>query len=134
VSRLDRNVPIGDSLEMSPWFVVVAAGLVVSSYSREMERQADVLGTQILATGQYAADGLHNLMVTLRQEYGGGGGSWLASHPAPDDRVGYLKQLVDQGGFNRYAYEGVETHLKMRKKMSKLMTDFKLENGIDAED
>jgi predicted Zn-dependent protease len=75
----------------------VAAGLVVSSYSREMERQADVLGTQILATGQYAADGLHNLMVTLRQEYGGGGGSWLASHPAPDDRVGYLKQLVDQG-------------------------------------
>jgi hypothetical protein len=35
-----------------------------------MERQADVLGTQILATGQYAADGLHNLMVTLKEEYG----------------------------------------------------------------
>jgi predicted Zn-dependent protease len=111
----------------------IAAGLIVSSYSREMERQADVLGTQILATGQYAADGLHNLMQTLQEEYGSSGISWFASHPAPEERVGYLKQLVDQGGFNRYAYEGVETHLKMRKKMTKLMTEFKLENGIEDE-
>jgi predicted Zn-dependent protease len=111
----------------------IAAGLIVSSYSRDMERQADVLGTQILATGQYAADGLHNLMVTLKEEYGEGGISWFASHPAPDERVGYLKQLVDQGGFSRYAYEGVEPHLKIRKKMTQLMTQFKLENGIQTD-
>jgi predicted Zn-dependent protease len=111
----------------------IAAGLVLSSYSREMERQADILGTQILATGQYAADGLHNLMVTLKEEYGSNGVSWFASHPAPDDRVGYLKQLVDQGGFNRYTYEGVEEHLIMRRKMMQLMTQYKLENGITDE-
>ena len=47
----------------------IAAGLIVSSYSRDMERQADVLGTQISATArQYAADGLHNLMVTLKED------------------------------------------------------------------
>jgi hypothetical protein len=111
----------------------IAAGLIVSSYSRDMERQADVLGTQISATGQYAADGLHNLMVTLKEDYGERGVSWFASHPAPDERVGYLKQLVDQGGFSRYAYEGVEPHLKIRKKMTQLMTQFKLENGIQTE-
>lgn len=110
----------------------IAAGLIVSSYSREMERQADVLGTQILATGQYAADGLHNLMVTLKEEYGEGGVTWFASHPAPQDRVEYLKQLVDQGGFKRYAYEGVEPHLKIRKKMTQLMAEFKLENGLES--
>jgi predicted Zn-dependent protease len=110
----------------------IAAGLVISSYSREMERQADILGTQILSTGQYAADGLHNLMITLREEYGTGV-SWFSTHPATDERVGYLKQLVDQGGFNRYTYEGVEKHLKMRRKMIDLMTQYKLEEGITNE-
>ncbi|HEY9880683.1 MAG TPA: M48 family metalloprotease [Leptolyngbyaceae cyanobacterium] len=107
----------------------IAATLVVSEYSRDMERQADVLGTQILAAGNFAADGLHNLMVTLREENDGGSGlNWFASHPAPDERVGYLKQLVDQGGFNRFAYEGVEPHLKIRKQVEKLMADCEREN------
>ncbi len=107
----------------------VAANLIVSSYSREMERQADILGTKLLTTNQYAADGLHNLMITLEEEYGNQGVSWFASHPNPSDRVAYLKQLIDQGGFNRYAYEGVETHLKMRHKMGQLLTEYKLEQA-----
>ena len=126
-SSLGAFIPI-------PEVANIAAGLIISGYSREMERQADVLGTQILSTGQYAADGLHNLMVTLREEYGEGGIRWFASHPAPDERVGYLKLLVDQGGFSRYAYEGVEPHLNLRKKMAQLMTQFKLENGIETEE
>jgi predicted Zn-dependent protease len=106
----------------------LAANLIVSSYSREMERQADVLGTQILAAGDYAADGLHNLMITLRDENRGRNGlNWFASHPAPDDRVGYLKQLVEQGGFNRFAYEGVEPHLKIRQQVSQLVADYERE-------
>ncbi|MBD0334399.1 MAG: M48 family metalloprotease [Cyanobacteria bacterium Co-bin13] len=106
----------------------LTANLIVSSYSREMERQADVLGTQILAAGDYAADGLHNLRITLREENSGRTGlPWLASHPAPNDRVGYLKQLVEQGGFNRFAYEGVEPHLKIRQQVSKLMADYERE-------
>ncbi|MBD0269483.1 MAG: M48 family metalloprotease, partial [Cyanobacteria bacterium Co-bin8] len=107
----------------------LTANLIVSSYSREMERQADVLGTQILAAGDYAADGLHNLMITLGEENRerSGGLNWFASHPAPDDRVGYLKQLVEQGGFNRFAYEGVEPHLKIRQQVSKLVADYERE-------
>ncbi|MBE9113075.1 M48 family metalloprotease, partial [Nodosilinea sp. LEGE 07298] len=111
----------------------IAAGLIVSSYSRDMERQSDILGTKLLANNRYAADGLHNLMITLEEEYGNRGVSWFASHPNPGDRVSYLKQLIDQGGFDRYAYEGVETHLKMRHKMSRLLTEYKLEQGIEAD-
>jgi predicted Zn-dependent protease len=99
-----------------------------------MERQADILGTKILSNGRYAADGLHNLMKTLKDEYGSGGVSWFASHPNPEERISYLKQLVDQGGFNRYAYEGVETHLNMRHKMARLITEYKLEQGLEDED
>ncbi|HEY9737452.1 MAG TPA: M48 family metalloprotease [Trichocoleus sp.] len=112
----------------------LAANLVVSGYSREMERQADVLGTQILAVGNYAADGLHNLMVTLGEEKSDRSGiSWFSSHPAPDERVGYLKQLIDQGGFNRFAYEGVEPHLKVRKQVEKLMVEYKRENAAEEQ-
>jgi len=50
-----------------------------------MERQADALGTRLIALG-YAADGLRNLMVTLTQEKSFLP-SWLASHPAPGDRL-----------------------------------------------
>ncbi|HIK44657.1 MAG TPA: M48 family metalloprotease [Leptolyngbyaceae cyanobacterium M65_K2018_010] len=107
----------------------IAANLIVASYSRDMERQADILGTKILANGNYAADGLHNLMVTLKEESGNAGISWFASHPNPEARISYLKQLVDQGRLNRYAYEGVETHLKMSQKMNQLLTQYKLEQA-----
>lgn len=100
----------------------IAAGLAFSSYSRQMERQADILGTQLLSAAGYAADGLHNLMVTLQEEAGDRGGiQWFASHPAPEERVDYLKQIVEIGGFNRYAYEGVASHLAMRQRVERLM-------------
>ncbi|MEM1292558.1 MAG: M48 family metalloprotease [Cyanobacteria bacterium P01_H01_bin.162] len=99
----------------------IAASLAFSSYSREMERQADILGTQLLSVGGYAADGLHNLMITLQEESDGTGGlSWFASHPAPAERVDYLKQIVEVGGFNRYAYEGVASHLAIQERVARL--------------
>lgn len=84
----------------------------LSGYSRKMERQADVVGTQILAAGGYAADGVYNVMLTLNEEAQEGprAPAWIASHPNPEDRVAYLQNLVDRGGYNRYAYEGVIPH------------------------
>jgi predicted Zn-dependent protease len=93
----------------------IAAGLAVTNYSRQMERQADILGTQMLSAAGYAADGLHNLMITLQAEVGDRGGiQWFSTHPAPTERVDYLKQIVEVGGFNRYAYEGIAPHLTIQ--------------------
>ncbi len=83
----------------------------MSGYSRKMERQADIVGTQILASGGYAADGVYNVMVTLNEQAEGRSvPTWISSHPNPADRVSYLKALVERGGYNRYAYEGVASH------------------------
>ncbi|MEL7070158.1 MAG: M48 family metalloprotease [Cyanobacteria bacterium J06581_3] len=88
----------------------------MSGYSRDMERQADVVGTQILASSGYAADGVYNVMVTLNEQAEGRNvPTWISSHPNPEDRVGYLKTLVERGGYNRYAYEGVATHEEIQK-------------------
>ncbi len=83
----------------------------LSGYSRQMERQADIVGTQILAASGYAADGTYNVMVTLNEEdEGSRAPTWISSHPNPEDRVAYLQNLVERGGYNRYAYEGVASH------------------------
>ncbi|RZM82027.1 M48 family metallopeptidase [Leptolyngbya iicbica] len=101
----------------------LAANLIFSSYSREMERQADILGTQLLSAAGYAADGLHSLMITLEDEVGDRGGvQWFSSHPAPEERVDYLQQIVEVGGFNRYAYEGVAPHLTIQQRVARLAT------------
>ncbi|MEM8545749.1 MAG: M48 family metalloprotease [Cyanobacteria bacterium P01_H01_bin.119] len=114
----------------------IAASLIFSEYSREMERQADILGTQLLAAGGYAADGLHNLMLTLQEEVGDGSGiRWFSSHPAPAERVDYLKQIVEVGGFNRYAYEGVEPHLAIQQRITRLtQSDSEAEEAAVTDD
>ncbi|MCU0552455.1 MAG: M48 family metalloprotease [Leptolyngbya sp. Prado105] len=114
-------------------FIPYVGGLITDittlSYSREMERQADVLGTRLLASTDYAADGLYNLMVTLRKQEEEKQRTlpptWLASHPLPTDRVNYLQALIINTGYNRYAFEGVEQHSAIQAKVSKLLKDHK---------
>lgn len=114
-------------------FIPYVGGLIgdlsVLNYSRDMERQADVLGTRLLASTGYAADGLHNLMVTLeRQEekrQRPTPPAWLASHPLPPERIQYLEALITNTGYNRYAYEGVERHAMLQPKVEKLLKDYK---------
>ncbi|MGD1905462.1 MAG: M48 family metallopeptidase [Leptolyngbyaceae cyanobacterium] len=116
LSSLASFIPI-------PEIANVAAGLAITGYSRQMERQADVLGTQLLATAGYAADGLHNLMVILEAEVGDRAGiQWFSTHPAPDERVAYLQRIVEAGGYNRYAYEGVAPHLAAQARILALQT------------
>lgn len=97
------------------------ANLLVLDYSRDMERQADILGTRMLASAGYAADGMRNLMVSLAAQDKGTPFPWLSSHPVSRDRVRYLEQLIQENGYNRYAYEGVERHLAMQAKAQEIL-------------
>ncbi|OKH24354.1 M48 family metallopeptidase [Chroogloeocystis siderophila] len=97
------------------------ANLVSLNYSREMEQQADVLGTRLLASTGYAADGLRNLMVTLQKEETGTPFTWLSSHPATSDRIRYLESIIQRYGYNRYAYEGVTRHNQIKQRVEKLL-------------
>jgi tetratricopeptide (TPR) repeat protein len=86
-----------------------------AQYSQEQERQADILGTRVLSKAGYAADGLRNLMVTLNKQSKEQTTRWNSSHPAPQERVNYLESLIQRNNYNRYAFEGVKTHLNMQK-------------------
>jgi tetratricopeptide (TPR) repeat protein len=98
-------------------FVNVFSDLVTAQYSRDNERQADVLGTRVLAKSGYAADGLRNFMATLNQKSGDAPRSLTATHPAPIERVRYLENLIQTNNYNRYAYEGVKKHQEIQKRL-----------------
>lgn len=101
----------------------LGTNLLVFSYSRDMERQADELGTRLLASSDYAADGLQNLMVTLQQEQSDRpvAPAWLSTHPDTSERIDTMTYQIQANGYNPYRYEGVERHLQMQARVAALL-------------
>lgn len=103
-----------------PYVGSLAGSLLTLNYSREMERQADVFGTRMLVTAGYAADGVRNLMVTINEKEKSSSPAWLSTHPETQERVRYLETLIASNNLNRYAYEGVSEHEKIKQRVAKL--------------
>jgi len=102
-----------------------AANLLVLDYTRDTEREADLVGTRILAASQYAADGLYGFMKTVEAQADDRPPVWLASHPKPGDRARNIKQAIVSHGYNRYAYEGVAEHQKIRAQVEAIIEQCK---------
>src|SRR3954468_6788253 len=65
-------------------------GTVLLRYSRDFEKQADLLGSQIMARAGYDPRALAHMFETIeRQAKGGDGPEWLNSHPNPGNRTEY---------------------------------------------
>ncbi|MGF1534854.1 MAG: M48 family metalloprotease [Elainellaceae cyanobacterium] len=111
VANVLRVVPYGG----------VATNLAVLSYSRDMERQADRLGTRMLAASPYAADGMARLMETLEEENPRGNFDWLSTHPDTPERIRRLNSLIEANGYNRYAYEGVDEHQRIQERVRRIL-------------
>ena len=65
-------------------------GTVFLKYSREYEKQADLLGAQIMARAGYDPRDLARMFETIQKESRGGGPQWLSSHPDPGNRSAYI--------------------------------------------
>lgn len=64
----------------------IAAGYFLR-YSRDYERQADILGSQIMARAGYDPRDLANMFRTIERQSGGSRSpEWLSSHPDPGSR------------------------------------------------
>ncbi|HEY9673166.1 MAG TPA: M48 family metalloprotease [Waterburya sp.] len=116
IANVTQYIPLGGT----------AADLIVLNYSRDMERQADALGTRILASSGYAADGLHNLMVTLdKEERDRPIFAWLSTHPDTGERIRNIETLIQRNSYNRYTYEGVSRHVEIQKRVAQLLKEYK---------
>jgi predicted Zn-dependent protease len=132
--RVAEATLLGNVVQFVPLGGVVG-NIAMLDYSRDQERQADLLGTRILSASDYAADGLRNLMVTLAEETGSGLGiEWLSTHPLTGDRIRYLEETIVRNGYNRYAYEGVEAYEEIQARVERLLSERNAENNQEDDD
>jgi hypothetical protein len=65
-------------------------GTYFLKYGREYEKQADLLGAQLMAEAGYDPRALATMFETISRQSGGGGPEWLSSHPNPGNRSSYI--------------------------------------------
>jgi beta-barrel assembly-enhancing protease len=105
------------------WGQVVSAGsqfgfgTAFLRFSREYEKQADLLGVQIMARAGYDPRDMANVFKTIEKESGPGGPQWMSDHPNPGNRYEYIldeaKRLrVENPIRDTHAFEQVQAHLK----------------------
>ena len=74
-------------------------GTILLRYSRDFEKQADLLGSQIMARAGYDPRALAHMFETIEREAKESGGSgnpqWLSSHPNPGNRTQYINKEAD---------------------------------------
>jgi Zn-dependent protease with chaperone function len=71
-------------------------GTWLMKYSREYEKQADLVGAQIMARAGYDPRDLAHMFETIQKQGGNGGPEWLSSHPNPGNRTQYITQEASQ--------------------------------------
>lgn len=91
-------------------------GAAFLRYSREYERQADILGAQIMARSGYDPRDMASMFRTIEQEGGGRAPEWLSNHPNPGNRAEYITReaqslRVQNPIRNTEGFETVQSHL-----------------------
>ena len=72
------------------------SGTMFLKYGREYERQADLLGAQIMARAGYDPRDMASMFQTIQAKGGGGGPEWLSSHPNPANRYDAITKEAAQ--------------------------------------
>lgn len=85
-------------------------------YGREYEKQADIMGAQLMARAGYNARDMAAMFRTIEKQGGASGPEWLSDHPNPGNRSAYIEKeatllrvsnpVTDTSGFAR-----VKSHL-----------------------
>ena len=65
----------------------IGLGTYFLKYGREYERQADLLGVQIMARAGYDPRQMAHMFETIERQGGNRGPEWLSDHPDPGNRV-----------------------------------------------
>ena len=71
----------------------MAGTLIARGYGRKEEYEADRHGVDILRRAGYSKDTMIDALSWIRRVSGAGGGGFLSTHPALDDRIAELQRL-----------------------------------------
>jgi Zn-dependent protease with chaperone function len=81
---------VGSAVQQGSQF---GLGTLLLKYSREYEKQADILGAQLMARAGYDPNDLARMFEIIeKQSKGSGAPEWLSDHPNPGNRSQYIAQ------------------------------------------
>jgi predicted Zn-dependent protease len=84
---------LGGAIVGAPELGQAAAAGIITPYSRNFEKQADIVGANIMARAGYDPRDLANMFRTIAGENGGQRApEWISSHPDPGNRFNYINQ------------------------------------------
>lgn len=78
-----------------------AANSVLLRFSRDAERQADLLGTQILYDSNYDPRAMVQFFEKIQASGGSRGSDFFSSHPNPGNRIGSVNDEIQKLGGSR---------------------------------
>jgi Peptidase family M48 len=74
----------------------IGLGTYFLKYGREYERQADLMGAQIMAAAGYDPRRMADMFRTIERQGGSGGPEWMSSHPNPGNRYDAINREAAQ--------------------------------------
>ena len=91
-------------------------GAYFMKYGREYERQADLMGAQIMARAGYDPREMAAMFRIIEAQGGGGGPEWLSDHPNPGNRYDAIQKeaatLRVQGNANTGDFGTIQARLR----------------------
>jgi len=75
--------------------VGAAAGMTFLKMGRDAEKQADLMGVDILYDAGYDPRGLPQFFEVIQGKYGDGGSQFLSDHPNPGNRTEYVNAEIE---------------------------------------
>jgi predicted Zn-dependent protease len=130
---------VGAYSGMGGWGASLAAqfmlAISVIGYSRELEKEADLTGAQLLAASPYDAREMVNALECLKEKYEVdlAGEPFYGDHPKTKDRIAYLTEWVTKSASQREAkavYPG--SSKEEYRKSAEAVTRHNVELAIDA--
>ncbi|MEX2272877.1 MAG: M48 family metallopeptidase [Vicinamibacterales bacterium] len=81
----------------------IGLGTYFLKYGREFEREADLVGAQMMASAGYDPIAMATMFETIARQGRSGGPEWLSSHPNPGNRSAAIRKEAQMLGAPRYA-------------------------------
>lgn len=88
--------------------IMMGAGSVLMKYSRDAERQSDILGAQMLWDAGINPTGMVSFFETLAAESGRRGSDFFSSHPNPGNRASAVAKEVSSLGRKSFSRDSTE--------------------------
>jgi hypothetical protein len=92
-------------------------GVYFMKFSREFEKEADLLGAQTMAQAGYDPRDLANMFKTLEQQGGKSGPEFMSDHPNPGNRYEYINREAELIGVKASSNDNRE-FFRIRERLS----------------